>query len=76
MLTPWYVYALSEDLVVTGHVVAHARRGPACNRFDVVAEPIVPVGGVQAGHRQQVLDEVSGTSAAFLVAPQPNGTST
>jgi hypothetical protein len=56
---------------VTGHKVTHACRGPSDDRLDIVRETIIPVGGMEAGHSQQVLEDMVRQIAAaqFLVSP-------
>src|SRR5207249_1065152 len=52
-----------ESLGVLGHKVPHARGPPSRDRLDVVRETIVMVGGVEARHGQQVLEDVVGQLA-------------
>jgi len=38
--------------------IVHAQGGPSRDRLDIVTDAIIAVGGVQAGHRQQMVDDM------------------
>jgi hypothetical protein len=38
--------------------IAHAQRGPSRDRLDIVSDAIVAVGGVQVGHREQMVEDM------------------
>ena len=71
--------ARTEQLGMLRDVIADARRGPSDDRLDVVGEPIVPVVGVELGHRQQVAGEMLRQiprARSSRPATRSNGTST
>ena len=50
--------------------VTDAGRRPACDRLDIVSQTIITVGGMEVGHRHQVLEEmVRQIAAAKLLVP-------
>ena len=53
------------------HKVTDARRGPPRDCLDIVRETIITVGGMEVGHRQEVLEDMVGQipAAQFMVAP-------
>ena len=60
-----------EYLGVTRDEVAAACRVPSRYRFDIMRETIIPIGGMEAGHSEQVFKNMFGQIAAtkLLVAP-------
>ncbi len=60
-----------EQLGVMRHKLTDAGCGPSCDRLDIVGETIITVGGVEARHGQQVLENMVRQIAAakLLVSP-------
>jgi hypothetical protein len=47
-----------EQLGVTRNIVSGARRGPSCDQLDIVRKTIIAVGGMEARHRYQMLEDM------------------
>ena len=64
-----------EERRVTRHKVTDAGRRPAGDRLDIVCKAIIAVGGMEAGHGQQVLEDMLRQLAAaqLLVPPLLQG---
>ena len=51
--------------------VTDTRRRPSCDRLDIVRETIIAIGGVEAGHGQEVLEDMLGQIAAVQLLVPP-----
>src|SRR6185369_11522485 len=60
-----------EQPGVTRYKVADACRWPSRDRLDIVGETIIPIGGMEPGHGQQVLEDMAGQIAAAKLPVPP-----
>src|SRR5215470_11627246 len=64
-------HLLVKYLLVLRHKIANACCGPSDERLDIVREAIITISGVEAGHGQEVLRDMTGQIVCThdLIAP-------